>query len=320
MGKNGADKKYVWSVFDDSELKLWPEGNKVVYFMHKRRGEILPPSALERDERSLLMPPATVKNVWKKFAVSVLGYARHTGGYYHSRRNESFIDLIVVDRGEFGAKFGTQKLGLGRGEYIAIPSGVLCDNFADNSDTRVWWIHFCDVPFWRAVFGSEISAGKMEGFEVFAAAMRAYLCEVYSPKPSVALLENFGESIVEILCRAFAAAPESDVPVAERVREIASEISANPRSGKNISEYAKKLSVSVRTLDNYFRKYVGMPYAKCVRESRMKIALADIRAGLPNAAIAEKLGYCDAYAFARAVRGYFGKYPRELKREFSALK
>ena len=105
--KSGAGDggKYAWSIYGNEELKLMPSGNRIVYFMHRRRGEVRPISALDRDERLLLMPPSSVGDVWKKFAISLLGYADHTKGYYHSRVNESFHDMLIVEKGVLGYHF-----------------------------------------------------------------------------------------------------------------------------------------------------------------------------------------------------------------------
>ena len=317
--KSGAGDggKYAWSIYGNEELKLMPSGNRIVYFMHRRRGEVRPISALDRDERLLLMPPSSVGDVWKKFAISLLGYADHTKGYYHSRVNESFHDMLIVEKGVLGAKFGGGKFSLARGDALVIPRGNLCDNFVSNTNTSVWWIHFADIPYWSDRLGAEVSVRQLGSFGALSALMRAFMEEVFSPDASREVLANIASSIVEIFGREFCARKSGD-SAGDAVARLLAEIAANPCADWDREAQARRLSVSPRTLDNHCMARFARTYSKFLRDCRMDYALRLVRQGAKNAEIARLVGYADAYSFSKAMRAHFGKSPRELKGGFPA--
>ncbi len=313
-GRKGDDG-YIWSIYGGNELKLMPLGNRIVYFVHRKRGQVRPLSALDRDERSLLMPPPSVADVWKKFSIQILGYADHTKGYYHSRVNASFHDMLVVEKGVLAAKFGGKRVKLVRGDALVIPRGNLCDNFVNNTNTSVWWFHFADIPYWSDGLGSEVAVKTIESFGTLSALMRAFLEEAFSPSADNAVLENIASSVVAVLRREFSPVRSGDSAKAA-VALLLKKIAENPCADWDIAVQSRRLSMSPRTLDNYCARNFSRTFGRYLRDCRMDEALKLIRAGAKNSEIAKTVGYADAYSFSKAVKAHFGKSPRELKRDF----
>ena len=313
-GRKGDDG-YIWSIYGGNELKLMPLGNRIVYFVHRKRGQVRPLSALDRDERSLLMPPPSVADVWKKFSIQILGYADHTKGYYHSRVNASFHDMLVVEKGVLDAKFVGRRVRLVRGDALVIPRGNLCDNFVNNTNTSVWWFHFADIPYWSDRLGSEVAVKTIESFGTLSALMRAFLEEAFSPSADNAVLENIASSVVAVLRREFSPVRSGDSAKAA-VARLLKKIAENPCADWDIAAQARRLSMSPRTLDNYCARNFSRTFGRYLRDCRMDEALKLIRAGAKNSEIAKTVGYADAYSFSKAVKAHFGKSPRELKRDF----
>ncbi len=315
--RSDASNKYAWTIYDSNELKLWPSGNKIIYFMHKNRGEVLPLNALDRDENLLKMPPPSTPDLWSKYSIPLLGYAEHTKGYYHSRINKSFYDMLIVEKGLLDVKFDGKKAELKRGDALILPRGNLCDNFVKNMNTCVWWIHFSNVPYWSEILGPKTCVRTLKSFKVISALMRTYLEELYYKDSYKGILERLASSIVAALRREFDSRRPCENDECAILR-LMKKISENPCADWNIKKQSRLLSISEYVINGYCIRHFGRSYSKYLLDRRMERAVELIREGKhTNAEIANIIGYANAYSFSKAVFSYYGKYPRALRKELN---
>lgn len=93
-GKTNA-APYVWKILDDTEMKLCPAGTRMKYIFF--RPEKYPRlKKIKGDRETTLTYPPKNFPVWEKHFIRSVGVAEHSKGYYHSRINGDFTDVLFV--------------------------------------------------------------------------------------------------------------------------------------------------------------------------------------------------------------------------------
>lgn len=313
-----AGRGYEWEVYSDNNLRLWPAGSEVVYFSHKDRAAVSPPSAWKRLGTSFSMPAPAPFDPWRAYAIPLIGSARHSRGYYHSRINDSFYDFLLVSGGVLVAKFGGKSVELRRGEALVVPPGKLCDNCVKNSGARLYWAHMEKIPYWEELFGEDVTVKRLAAAEEIFALMHACWLEAYSERRSASILALLAEAAVSALRREFRRPCAARLPDSE-LEALAAEIRKFPGRRWSVSERARALGVSVRALNGRFLKLYLRSFHKYVLDRRMEAALRHLKSGgLSCSRIAEKVGYANAHSFSKAFFAYYGAYPGEAREELAA--
>lgn len=91
-----------------------------------------------------------------------------------------------------------------------------------------------------------------------------------------------------------------------RARALLEAATAAPPSLKAL---AVRLGITTMHLNRVFRRHAGMPPASWLRERRLDLAAARLGGGATVSAVADGLGWGDAYAFSRAFSRRFGVPP-----------
>ncbi|WP_458248217.1 AraC family transcriptional regulator [Streptomyces sp. MAI_2237] len=101
----------------------------------------------------------------------------------------------------------------------------------------------------------------------------------------------------------------------KRVMDAVQEMPAEPYDAARLAEIAR---VSVRTLQEAFRKHVGMPPMAYVTEVRLQRVRGQLRASVPGtttvADVAHQWGFAHLGRFARRYRERFGESPSQTLR------
>jgi AraC-like DNA-binding protein len=163
-----------------------------------------------------------------------------------------------------------------------------------------------DVQAYRRFFGGPVAFGARRSTLVYAES--ALLQPMPSSDPRLALfLRQQAEARLK--------QSQSERPTSLR-EQIGLRLRAQLRTGKpNPSELARALRMSGRTLRRRLSA-TGCSYRELLDEARREEALRLMQAGeLAVGEVAERLGFEDASAFARAFRRWTGVSPTRLKRQ-----
>lgn len=303
--KDAYMKKHIWELFSDEHLRLWPTGDKVTFFSDKSSVEM--PKRLIGREGNIRAPKPLPVDPLIKRGIALSGFSEHGAGYYHSRINEEYIDMIFIAGGEYGVKYGDIRTKIGPHETLIIPPGQLCDTYVDGRSCRVGWMHFKKNSQWKDIFGPKIFMKRMSGSAEIIAIMNLYMGEVFSKTRSLKMLEILAETLELALKREFAPAdPSRKDPMSELEAQIENSLEA-PWTAE---QTAKRLDISVKTLNEKFKKIHSMNFSKFVLRLRMQKALELMKNGADNAEAARKLGYCDAFSFSKAFKSFYGTSPK----------
>jgi len=99
------------------------------------------------------------------------------------------------------------------------------------------------------------------------------------------------------------------------VDEIAKYLQANPQLFFSVPEIAEKYHVSVRTLNNRFKKVYGKTFYTWQMEQKLEMAYQFLRSN-PNVTLRESalnFGFYDEFHFSRAFKKHFGMAPRYMR-------
>lgn len=302
MAKKSKDKKSVlWECYTDTQLRIWPENNPAVNFQGQHRISVHMPQSIYESKRGITMAPQMPIDILGKFQILNMGTAEHTSGYYHSRVNKDFYDLIIVRKGTMFAK-SNEKYALKNKEVLILPPDRVCDTYVE-SPTSLFWIHLAKNTRWLSRFGEEILVHKMKFFDEISSVMNMYAKEIFSTQPSLLMLERIAEIFTLYL--------EKEFPIKQKEIEFEKWIlSRNPKDGWSIDSAAAHFMLEKSALEKECKKRCGLSFAKLVSSTLMNKAIDMLRLGKKNVEIAEQLGYSDAYSFSKAFKNHFGKSPK----------
>jgi len=306
--------KYIWQLFDDNQLRLLPKGNKVSYFSNNKSTRYMPANLINSGTHTITVPETLPTDILAKRGILSGGFAEHTKGYYHSRKNKKFTDILCVVRGVLSAKFDGKKYKLKTGDALVIPPNRLCDSYVEGARANVFWLHFKSNRYWNGVFGREISIRHFSRFDDIHAVMRVYFSEVYGKRRSLIILESLADILAELIKGEFnAAARPTSAERYERFVEKLAEVERRPEKSWKSKDVARELSVSVKRLDEMCLAHSAQTFNKFVLKTRMKVAFNILKEGaLTVAETASRVGYATPYSFSRIFKSYYGRSPRNF--------
>lgn len=303
MAKKANQKRPVlWECYTDTQLRIWPENNPAVNFQGQHRISVYMPQSIYDSKRGITMAPQMPIDILGKFQILNMGTAEHTNGYYHSRVNKDFYDIIIVRKGTMFAKGSEKKHTLKKKEVLILPPNRLCDTYVE-TPTSLFWIHLANNARWKSRLGEEIFTHKMNFFDEISSVMNMYAKEIFATQPSLLMLERIAEIFILYL--------EKEFPYNQRTIDIEKWILAqDAENGWDINAAAEYFLLDKHELLRECKKRYGLSFAKLVSATLMNKAIDMLRCGIKNTEIAKQLGYSDAYAFSKAFKNHFGKSPK----------
>lgn len=122
--------------------------------------------------------------------------------------------------------------------------------------------------------------------------------------------------LVGVLLDQLASAPEAGLavpwPADPRLRRICRELQAHPESSRTLSEHARRLDLSEKTLSRLFLQQTGLTFRGWRQHLRMLSALPMLERGDRVTDVAVACGYDSMSAFIAAFRLFTGVTPGEF--------
>ncbi|WYJ07368.1 helix-turn-helix domain-containing protein [Opitutia bacterium KCR 482] len=307
-------EKYIWQIFDDNQLRLLPKGNKVSYFSNNSSTRYMPSNLINSGTHTITVPENLPTDILAKRGIVSGGFAEHTKGYYHSRKNKKFTDVLCVVRGVLSVKYDGKKYKLRKGECLVIPPNRLCDSYIEVPKSNLFWMHFKNNAYWNGIFGSEILIKPLARFDDIHSVMHVYLNEVYGKHRSMLILESLADTLAELIKNEFAANCRSTKKeIEDKLAEMLTEVERNPEADWKSAEVARRFCISIKQLDEFCLTYAAQTFSKFVLKTRMKIAKEILKSdSLTLEEIAKRVGYGTPYSFSRVFKSYYGVSPRHF--------
>ncbi len=273
----------------------------------------MPSNLINSGTHTITVPENLPTDILAKRGIVSGGFAEHTRGYYHSRKNKKFTDLLCVIRGVLSVKFDGKKYKLRKGEVLVIPPNRLCDSYIEVPKSNLFWMHFKNNSYWNRIFGSEIIVKPLARFDDIHSIMHVYLNEVYGKHRSMIILESLADTLAELVKGEFLLNQRtSKQEQYDSFTEILSRVEKNPEKDWKAKDIAGELCIPVRRLDEFCLAYTAQTFPKFVLKTRMKVAKEMVKSNtLSIKEIAKKVGYATPYSFSRIFKNYYGKSPRK---------
>ncbi len=100
-----------------------------------------------------------------------------------------------------------------------------------------------------------------------------------------------------------------------RLRRLTDALSDDPADGRALTEWARDLGLSERSLIRRFHAETGLTFRQWRRQARLLAALERLAANEPVTTVAFAVGYDSVSAFISAFRDAFGETPRRYYSE-----
>lgn len=98
-------------------------------------------------------------------------------------------------------------------------------------------------------------------------------------------------------------------PVTRALRRLSDALMERPEDATPLSDWARRLGMSERTLIRRFQAETGLTFRQWRRQARLLSALERLAAGDPVTSVAYDVGYDSVSAFVAAFREVFGETP-----------
>lgn len=107
----------------------------------------------------------------------------------------------------------------------------------------------------------------------------------------------------------------ADEKYAEKIRQAADLLSADPGENLNMEEIAEQLAIGYETFRKQFRRQMGVSPADFRLQHKMRQAGHMLRAGISIKETAGLTGYADVYTFTRQFKKTMGQTPGEYRKK-----
>jgi len=220
-------------------------------------------------------------------------------------RHENY-ECIVVASGRYRCRLAGEELVLGAREALLVKPGDLHEDRLDGPlrYTAVWFA--CDAPLFATGVRPAAQVARLDR------AVRGSISRLrdIAGDPGLAGAGVRDALMVELLWRVLGALPPAALarPLRDDVRDRAfvgelSRLLANELRPMPVAAMAAALGISPAALTHRCRAAFGVSPARALRNHRLDQARAWLeRTGEPLAAIAERLGFADQFAFSRAFK------------------
>lgn len=227
---------------------------------------------------------------------------------WRERGSKSSCDFWIVEQGSMRITYKKKTYALAAGDVFFLEPDVLYSAVGGSQGCKFLFVHFrARLEENTNVFSGFALGGKTDGLMVRSevADFQAAFLAVQAGKP----MSQFGlKAALMRLCARMIASKE-ELPVM-RLEQILRYMDTHFLEVPSVAVLAKQMNMSEKYFISYFKRHTGQTPHAYLTAQRMQYAYAKLYApGTQVKAVAEALGYCDAYAFSKAFKLYFGVAP-----------
>ena len=306
MDKN---KKYTWIFSDDNEMFFWSKSSTNRYLTSNTL--LMPKQLIGRGKKEKIRTAnENLPKIFERYGITLAGFSKKTKDYYQVIGRNKFFTMFIVEDGILPIKFFNKKKLLRKGDILLVPPKF--ENLTiqiERGFALIFWAHL-DKSWCKNMQNStnvKIIRNVLDSYILFNLA-HAYESEVYSQNPSLSILENTVQALVEVLKR------NIDVTNISKEREelidrFLRQIIKKRDFTITAQEASKELSISVLELNSFCVLKYSMTFAKLMLKNRMFLAQDMLKSKMAVATVAKRLYYANPFVFSRSFKKYFGFSP-----------
>jgi AraC-like DNA-binding protein len=251
---------------------------------------------------------------------------RMHGDYEYPRHQHTNYEVILVERGPYCCELNGVELKLSRGEVLFIkPDDWHQDHLCDGQKHYVIHFHFAAVgssprppplfspdlrPPMQVIRGNHLANATL----VRELRREAQVRGAHGGAIQDCLLEAFFWRLMRAFEPVALSAEFRRLPRVEELREeLLRQVEQLSDRPVPMSEFARKMRMSVRRLHSLCQSCLGQSAARLLLEARIRRAEDLIRfSGLSSKEVSDRLGFANPFHFSRAFRRVRGVPPSSL--------
>ena len=296
-----------WEMNTNNQLRRWPKGDTAVNLQGNHLKTCFMPRKNFNTGNGIKLARKLDVDVLDKYGIKSIGFAIHHKGYFHSRVNDNFFDILYVSSGTLNMTSDNLRVTIKKGEVLILPPSLFCTTRVECKKTSLLYIHLPNDIFWRSRLGNDIKVKKLKYQTQTMTLLQMYEAEIFSKKYSLDLLDSLAKTISIYLKKEFFAQEKpADVSVLDNL------ICSEENIGKfDIQSVLREMKMSRTELNVFCKKELGVSFAKYVFYKKMNIAVEMLKRGLSVFEVSQKIKYADTFTFSKAFKRHFGKSPKK---------
>ncbi len=229
---------------------------------------------------------------------------------WRERGSKANCDLWIIKQGSVRITYKKKTHTLTVGDVFLLEPGVAYSAVGGAQGCSFYFVHFrARLEENLNVFSDFVVGGKTEAAAVrlnvrsFEAAFSAWKAE--EPMAHFSLKA----AIMQLCARIIALKDTKQAPMT-RLEQLLNYIDAHLSLSPTVAALAAQMNMSEKYFISYFKRHMGQtPHAYMITQKMQRAYAALYLEEVKVAVVAESLGYCDAYAFSKAFKAYFGISP-----------
>ncbi|MBQ4159528.1 MAG: helix-turn-helix transcriptional regulator [Clostridia bacterium] len=243
------------------------------------------------------------------FEILFYSQVEHDAGW-RERGSKTSCDIWVVRRGSMRVTYKKKTYTLAAGDVFFLEPDVLYSAVGGPQGCAFTFVHFrAQLQDNPNVFAGFDLGGKTEA-DAVRAEVYGFENALNSAKNAEPMAQFALKAALMRLCARMIALKETKQKPMAPLEQVLNYIDANLSCAPSVSALALQMNMSEKYFISYFKKHMGQTPHAYMTAQKMQRAYAMLYApDMQVKVVAESLGYCDAYAFSKAFKAYFGISP-----------
>lgn len=254
------------------------------------------------------------------FEVLLCSQVEH-GALWRERGSKPTCDLWVIQRGSMRITYKRKTYALAAGDVFFLEPDAVYSAVGGPQGCAFAFVHFrAQLNENPNVFAGFDLGGKTEADAVRAEVHgfeNAFLAtKTAEPMAHFALKA----ALMRLCARIIALKANKPAPMAH-LEALLDYIDTNLAKAPTVAQLAARLNMSEKYFISYFKKHTGKTPHAYMNAQKLQRAYAMLNTSdVQVKAVAESLGYCDAYAFSKAFKAHFGISPSSANKNKNKTK
>ncbi len=229
---------------------------------------------------------------------------------WRERGSKASCDFWIVQQGSMRITYKKKTYALAAGDVFFLEPDVLYSAVGGSKGCKFLFVHFrARLEENPNVFAGFALGGKTDGLMIRSEVLDFEAA--YAAANEGIPMSQFGlKAALMRLCARMIALKETPKAPTMPLEQILRYMDAHFLEAPSVAALAAKMNMSEKYFISYFKKHTGQTPHAYLAAQRMQYAYATLYTqGAQVKSVAEALGYCDAYAFSKAFKAYFGMAP-----------
>lgn len=225
-------------------------------------------------------------------------------GEHDAQHSHPWHQLLFPRQGMLRTRVLNKQYFIPSNRAMLIPAGSLHESWSINS------VQFIGIYFKTEMLEQPVATCQV--IEV-SPLFNQMIYQVYKITSQLSLFSVKEKRLIQVfydqLTEQKQAMLEIILPEDRRLKKMVSELLVNPASNKKLTDWAKQLGASERTISRVFESQTGLTFRQWRHRMRMISSLPMIEQNTPIQTVALNVGYESTSAFIHSFKKQFGQTP-----------